>query len=73
MKGRRFCANGTSRCIRSAPTSSEGVADMSKKQKPQVRKPTKKIADAKRVRFGASWAPRKVRFGASWAPAGLRK
>jgi hypothetical protein len=47
--------------------------DMSRKQKQLVRKPSKKIADARRVRYGASWAPRKVRFGASWSPAILRK
>ena len=46
---------------------------MSKKQKQLVRKPSKKIADARRVRYGSSWAPRKVRFGSSWAPAALRK
>ena len=46
---------------------------MSKKPKQLVCKPSKKIADARRVRFGASWAPRKVRFGASWGPATLRK
>jgi len=58
---------------------------MSRKQK-LVRKPTKKIADARRVRYGSSWAPRAVRasdsatadsravrFGSSWAPAALRK
>ena len=59
---------------------------MSRKQKTFVRKPTRKIADSRRVRYGASWAPRVVRtldkatsdsrairFGASWAPASLRK
>ena len=51
-----------------------------------VRKPSKKIADARRVRFGAGNAPRvvrmadaatrdsgKIRFGAGNAPASLRK
>jgi len=75
MKTRRFCANANARCIRSADKqvipSEETV--MSRKQKKLVRKPSKKIADARRVRFGASWAPRKVRFGASWGPAALRK
>lgn len=53
---------------------------MSKKQnKPVVRKPSKKIADPRRVRYGASSAPRAIRdsgairFGASSAPASLRK
>ena len=57
---------------------------MSKKQ--VVRKPSKKIADTRRVRYGAGWAPRVVRpldsatrdsrairFGAGWTPASLRK
>jgi hypothetical protein len=52
-----------------------------------VRKPSKKIADSRRVRYGAGSAPAKVvrsgdvatadsgaiRFGAGSAPAGLRK
>jgi hypothetical protein len=55
-------------------------------KKPVVRKPSKKIADPRRVRYGASSAPRLVRqldkatrdtrairFGASSAPASLRK
>jgi hypothetical protein len=53
---------------------------MSRKQQKQIaRKPSKKVADPRRVRYGASWAPAsirdsgKVRFGASWAPASLRK
>jgi len=59
---------------------------MSKKQKPVVQKPSKKIADAHRVRYGAGSAPRvvraldsatrdtrAVRFGAGSAPASLRK
>jgi hypothetical protein len=58
---------------------------MSKKQKP-VAKPSKNIADARRVRYGAGCAPRVVRaadaatqdtrvirFGAGCAPASLRK
>ena len=58
---------------------------MSKKQ-PIVRKPSKKIADPRRVRYGAGSAPRVVRtseaatrdsrtirFGAGSAPASLRK
>ena len=57
----------------------------SKKQR-AVRKPTKQIADPRRVRFGAGMAPAslrsadaqtqdagKVRFGAGMAPASLRK
>ena len=75
MKAPRFCANANARCIRSAdPQATQEERLMSSKQKKQlVRKPSKKIADARRVRFGASWAPRKVRFGASWGPAVLRK
>lgn len=62
---------------------------MAKKQKkqPLVSKPTKKIADSGRVRYGAGCAPAKViraadvatsdtgaiRFGAGCAPASLRK
>ena len=59
---------------------------MSRKQKQIVRKPSKKIADARRVRYGAGSAPRvvrtldkatadsrTVRFGAGSAPASLRK
>ena len=35
---------------------------MQKKQvKPVVRKPAKKIADPRRVRFGGSWAPASLR------------
>lgn len=59
---------------------------MSRKQKQVVRKPSRKIADARRVRYGAGSAPRVVRtldsatqdsrairFGAGSAPASLRK
>ena len=59
---------------------------MSRKQKQLVRKPSKKIADTRRVRYGAGSAPRvvrsldkatedsrTVRFGAGSAPASLRK
>jgi hypothetical protein len=55
-------------------------------KKPVVRKPSKKIADSRRVRFGAGSAPRviraldkatqdsrTIRFGAGSAPASLRK
>lgn len=59
----------------------------SKQRKPVVSKPTKKIADPRRVRYGAGFAPAglarsidgathdsgKVRFGAGFAPAILRK
>lgn len=58
---------------------------MSKKQ-PLVSKPTKQIADSRRVRFGGGSAPRvlrtpdqatqdtrKVRFGGGSMPASLRK
>lgn len=58
---------------------------MSKSRKQVVSKPSKKISDAKRVRFGGGCAPRvlrpnaatidsgKVRFGGGCAPAALRK
>ena len=56
-------------------------------KQPVVRKPTKKIADSRRVRFGTGCAPAKVvrsadaaiadsgaiRFGAGSAPASLIK
>ena len=56
------------------------------KSKQAVRKPSKKIADPRRIRFGAGNAPRvvraldpatqdggKIRFGAGNAPASLRR
>jgi hypothetical protein len=61
---------------------------MTRKQQKQlpVRKPTKKIADARRVRYGSGSAPRivrsldaatsdsgAIRFGSGSAPASLRK
>ena len=59
---------------------------MKSKKQPAVRKPTKQIADARHVRYGAGMAPAsirsadaqtqdtgKVRFGAGMAPAGLHK
>ena len=61
---------------------------MARKQKnqPAVRKPTKKIADSRRIRYGTGSAPRvirsqdaatadsgAVRFGTGSAPASLRK
>jgi hypothetical protein len=58
---------------------------MSKKQSQVVRKPTKKIADARRVRYGGGSMPRvlradsqtqdsrTIRFGGGSMPAGLRK
>ena len=60
---------------------------MSSKKQPVVRKSSKKIADPRRVRFGAGMAPAsivrtqdpltkdsgKVRFGAGMSPASLRK
>jgi hypothetical protein len=83
MKWGVFCANKPARCIRSAPKH-RGETSMSKK--PVVRKPSKKIADARRVRYGSGCAPRVVRaldkatgdsrairFGSGCAPAALRK
>lgn len=59
---------------------------MSSKKQPVVRKPAKKIADPRRIRYGAGNAPRAVRpldaatqdsgtirFGAGNCPATLRK
>ena len=60
---------------------------MKTKKQPVVRAPTKKIADARRVRFGNGCAPAKlvrsadaatadsgaIRFGNGCAPASLRK
>ncbi len=59
---------------------------MSKKQSQIVRKPSKKIADPRRVRYGSGSAPRviravdaatkdsrAVRFGSGSVPASLRK
>jgi hypothetical protein len=60
---------------------------MTSKKLPVVRKPAKKIADTRRVRYGAGCAPAKlirsadvaivdsgaIRFGAGCAPASLRK
>ena len=57
-----------------------------KQKKLAVRKPTKKISDPRRVRYGAGCAPRivrsldaathdsgAIRFGAGCCPASLRK
>ena len=57
-----------------------------KRKQPAVRKPAKKIADPRRVRYGAGNAPRvirpvdiatqdsgTIRFGAGNCPASLRK
>jgi hypothetical protein len=59
---------------------------MPSKKKPVVRKPSKKITDPRRVRYGSGAAPRvlrpsdaatqdsrAVRFGSGAAPAALRK
>jgi hypothetical protein len=58
---------------------------MSSKKQPVVAKPSKKIADARRVRYGSGAAPRvlrtdaatkdsrAIRFGSGAAPAALRK
>jgi hypothetical protein len=60
---------------------------MTSKKQPVVRKPTKKIADPRRVRYGSGFAPVKVvrsadaatadsgaiRFGSGFAPASLRR
>jgi hypothetical protein len=59
---------------------------MSSKRKPVVSKPTKKIADSRRVRYGGGSAPkvlraqdaathdpRSIRFGGGSCPALLRK
>jgi hypothetical protein len=60
---------------------------MKSKKQPAVRKPSKKITDTRRVRYGSGCAPAKVvraadvattdsgaiRFGSGCAPASLRK
>ena len=60
---------------------------MARKQKVRVSKPTKKIADSRRIRFGGGSAPAHlvrpadaaisdsgaIRFGGGSAPASLRK
>ena len=60
---------------------------MKSRKQPVVSKPTKKIADSRRVRFGSGSAPAKlarsadaaiadagaIRFGSGSAPASLRK
>ena len=59
---------------------------MSRKQKMLAKKPSKKIADSRAVRFGSGWgAPavrasdkatrdtRTVRFGSGWSAPSLRK
>lgn len=60
---------------------------MKSKKQPVVRKPTKKITDSRRVRYGTGCAPAKlvrsadatvadpgaIRFGTGCAPAILRK
>ena len=59
---------------------------MTSKKQSAVRKPTRKIADPRRVRFGSGMAPAsvrsrdaqthdagKIRFGSGMAPASLRK
>src|SRR5258708_40247027 len=61
MKRAFFCANKRARCIRSALKPLRERTAMSKKQKMVVRKPSKKIADARRVRFGGGSAPRVLR------------
>ena len=61
--------------------------DMKTKKQPAVRKPSRKIADQRRIRFGGGCAPAKlaraadaaiadagaIRFGGGCAPAALRK
>jgi hypothetical protein len=52
---------------------------MSSKRRKPVSKPTKKIADQRRIRYGSGSAPRAIRdsrairFGSGSAPAALRK
>ena len=60
---------------------------MSNKKQPLDRKPAQKIADSRRIRYGAACAPAKlarsanaatvdsgaIRFGTGMAPASLRK
>jgi hypothetical protein len=82
MMGRFFCANRPARCIRSAQTRGEKAMQ----KNPIARKPSKKVTDSRRVRYGSSSSPRvirlldkathdsrAIRFGSSSAPASLRK
>jgi len=93
MKRADFCVNGERHRISGAkgvfsiqPTEEEIMARKQQHQ-PVVRKPSKKIADSRRVRFGTGMAPARVvrsadaaiadsgtvRFGTGMAPASLRK
>src|SRR5260221_14345263 len=85
MKRAFFCANSV-RAGFAAGSKTPRRALMSSKQKIVVRKPTKKIADSPRVRYGAGSAPRVVRsldkatpdtgairFGAGSPPPARRK
>lgn len=81
----RTTAAGGARSKSSANTHKEN--HMRSKKQPVVRKPTKKIADSRRVRYGTGCAPAKlvrssdaatadsgaIRFGTGCAPASLRK
>jgi hypothetical protein len=60
MKGARFCGNGV-RAAFAARSKLEEILMSRKPQKTIVRKPAKKIADSRRVRFGGSWAPASLR------------
>jgi hypothetical protein len=95
MKRAVFCVNGPRATATSGAksvfyrSSLLGEKIMARKQQnqPHVRKPTKKIADSRRVRYGTGFAPAKIvrsadaaiadsgaiRFGTGFAPAILRK
>jgi hypothetical protein len=82
MKRRFFCGND----VRAAFAARPKLRGEPFFKKPLVRKPSKKVADSRRVRYGAGSAPRvirpldkatqdagKIRYGAGSAPASLRK
>ena len=92
MKGGPIGVNGVRTAATSGARSKQSTNahkehHMKSKKQPVVRKPTGKIADARRVRFGSGSAPVKVvraadaatadtgaiRFGSGSAPASLGK
>jgi hypothetical protein len=83
LRGRRNLVRNSTTCLHN-PLKENSMS--SNKKQPTVRKPTKKIADSRRVRYGSGCAPRivrpveamtqdsgTVRFGSGCCPAALRK
>jgi hypothetical protein len=83
----RHCITGCEVCFLSIHLTQEKIMATKQQKQPVVRKPTKKIADSRRVRYGVGCAPAKIvrsadaatsnsgaiRFGVGCAPASLRK